>query len=245
MEHPQELINLSQYGVEEHPILGAAEYQLTYKDAPTKRGAYAFCMCPGGRVVAASSEEEGVVTNGMSEYKRDTGIANSALVVTVGKEDFSSNDPLGGVEFQRYWEHQAFLAGGKDFKAPSQSVRDFLEGRVTGEFPLYPSYLPGVKAVDLHTILPKVVGDVLERALMDFDRKIKGFASEKATLTGIESRTSAPIRITRDEKGQALQRAGLFPAGEGAGYAGGIMSAAVDGIRSAERVMALYKPAGC
>jgi uncharacterized FAD-dependent dehydrogenase len=243
VEHPQEVINLSQYGVEEHSKLGPADYQLTYKDLPTGRGAYAFCMCPGGKVVAAASEEERVVTNGMSEYHRDTGVANSALVITVGAEDFQGTHPLAGIEFQQYWEHQAFLAGGRDYKAPAQGVKDFLEGRITEQFALSSSYTPGIRSLDLHTVLPKPVAEVLDRALLSFDHKIKGFAGEKATLTGIETRTSAPVRITRDEGGEALHLRGLFPAGEGAGYAGGIMSAAVDGIRSAERLIMQYSPA--
>ncbi len=242
VEHPQQLINLSQYGVEEHSKLGPADYQLTYQDLPTGRGAYAFCMCPGGKVVAAASEEERVVTNGMSEYQRDTGVANSAIVVTVGAEDFQSSHPLAGIEFQRHWEHQAFLAGGRDYKAPAQGVRDFLEGRVTDSFHLPSSYLPGVQSTDLHTALPAVVGEVLDRALLSFDHKIKGFAGESATLTGIETRTSAPVRITRDKSGEAIHFQGLYPAGEGAGYAGGIMSAAVDGIRMAERLIAQFAP---
>lgn len=242
VEHPQQLINRSQYGVEEHPKLGPADYQLTYQDLPTGRGAYAFCMCPGGKVVAAASEEERLVTNGMSEYKRDTGIANSALVVTVGQNDFGSDHPLAGIEFQRHWEHQAFIAGGRNYHAPAQSVRDFLTNQISDSFSLKPSYIPGVQAVDLHRVLPQPVSEVLERALVAFDHKIKGFAGEKATLTGVETRTSAPIRITRDENGEALGVKGLFPAGEGAGYAGGIVSAAVDGLRSAERLMAQYAP---
>lgn len=242
VEHPQELINHSQYGVEEHPKLGPADYQLTYQDLPTGRGAYAFCMCPGGKVVAAASEEERLVTNGMSEYRRDTGIANSALVVTVGQNDFGSGHPLAGIEFQRYWEHKAFLAGGKNYHAPVQSVTDFLDNQVTDSFALKSSYVPGVKAADLHCVLPQPVSEVLERALVSFDHKIKGFSGEKATLTGVETRTSAPIRITRDENGEALGAKGFFPAGEGAGYAGGIVSAAVDGLRSAERLMAQYAP---
>jgi uncharacterized protein len=242
VEHPQELINLSQYGVEEHPKLGPADYQLTYQDLSTGRGAYAFCMCPGGKVVAAASEEERVVTNGMSEYRRDTGVANSALVVTVGADDFKGNHALGGIEFQQYWEHKAFLAGGRDYKAPVQGVKDFLERRVSEEFLLPSSYTPGVQPVELHSVLPEVVGEVLDRALLSFEHKIKGFISGKATLTGVETRTSAPVRVTRDLAGEAIQFCGLFPAGEGAGYAGGIMSAAVDGIRIAERLMAQYSP---
>lgn len=242
IEHPQELINRSQYGVEEHLKLGPADYQLTYHDQLTGRGAYAFCMCPGGKVVAASSEEERLVTNGMSEYRRDSGIANSALVVTVGQNDFGSSHPLAGIEFQRHWEHQAFLTGGRNYHAPVQCVRDFLVRQVSEDFPFPSSYIPGVTAVDLHCVLPKPVSEVLERALVSFDHRIKGFAGENATLTGVETRTSAPIRITRDENGEALGIKGLFPAGEGAGYAGGIISAAVDGLRAAERLMAQYAP---
>lgn len=244
VEHPQELINHSQYGVEEHPKLGPADYQLTYQDQLTGRGAYAFCMCPGGKVVAAASEEERLVTNGMSEYRRDSGIANSALVVTVGQKDFGSSHPLAGIEFQRHWEHQAFLASGRNYFAPVQSVPDFLVSKSSVDFSIPSSYIPGVTAVDLHDVLPKPVSEVLERALVSFDHKIKGFAGHTATLTGVETRTSAPIRITRDDLGEALGIKGLFPAGEGAGYAGGIMSAAVDGIRAAERLMAQYAPAG-
>lgn len=241
VEHLQSLINLSQYGVEEHPKLGPADYQLTYQDLATGRGAYAFCMCPGGHVVAAASETGGVVINGMSEYQRDTGIANSAIVVTVGTEDFPAG-PLGGIEFQRYWEEEAYLKGGRDFQAPVQTVRGFLQRQITGEFALEPSYRPGVAACDLHDVLPPIVGTVLERALLHFDGKIQGFAGEMATLTGIETRTSAPVRIVRNENGESLRLAGLFPCGEGAGYAGGIMSAAVDGLRMAERLMGQYAP---
>lgn len=223
VEHSQEMINRSQYGVEEHPKLGPADYQLTYQDLPTGRGAYAFCMCPGGKVVAAASEEERLVTNGMSEYKRDTGIANSALVVTVGQNDFGSDHPLAGIEFQRHWEHQAFISGGRNYHAPAQSVRDFLANQISDSFSLKPSYIPGVTAVDLHCVLPQPVSEVLERALVSFDHKIKGFAGEMAVLIGVETRTSAPIRITRDENGEALGVKGLFPAGEGAGYAGELL----------------------
>jgi len=240
VEHPQSLINLSQYGVEEHPHVGPADYQLTYQDVKMGRGAYAFCMCPGGKVVAAASEEEGVVTNGMSEYQRDTNVANSAIVVTVGADDFSTTHPLAGLEFQREWEHKAFVAGGRDYRAPAQRVIDFLEGRVSNHFDLLPTYAPGVVPYELHAVLPTRVGDVLGRALRVFNGKIKGFAGEKATLTGIESRTSSPIRIVRDVQGESLSLAGLYPAGEGAGYAGGITSAAVDGLRMAEFLMAQY-----
>lgn len=243
VEHPQPLINLSQYGIEEHPHVGSADYQLTYKDVRTGRGAYAFCMCPGGKVVAAASEEGGLVTNGMSVYARDSKIANSAIVVTVGPEDFSSAHPLAGLEFQREWEHKGFLAGGSDYRAPAQRVVDFLDHKESERFDLLPTYTPGVVPCELHKVLPIPVGDVLDRALRVFNGKIKGFAAERATLTGVETRTSAPIRIVRNTQGESLSMAGLYPAGEGAGYAGGITSAAVDGLRIAEHLMAQYSPA--
>ncbi len=242
IEHPQKLINIAQYGAEQHPILGAADYRLTYQDSLTGRGAYTFCMCPGGQVVAAASEQGGVVTNGMSEFQRNSGTANSALVVTVGTGDYSSNDPLAGIEFQRQWEHLAYQAGGNNYLAPAQTVPDFLEYRESTEFALEPSYQPGIVACDLHTLLPKEVGGVLERSLLAFESKIRGFSGREATLTGVETRTSAPLRILRNEQGESVNFAGLFPAGEGAGYAGGIMSAAVDGIRAAESLMAKYAP---
>lgn len=244
VEHPQELINLSQYGVEEHPKLGPADYQLTYKDLETGRGAYAFCMCPGGRVVAAASEEGGVVTNGMSEYRRDTGVANSAIVVTVGPEDFPSQHPLAGIEFQRYWEQQAFKSTGQSYRAPVQNVRDFLLRKTSKDFGFLTSYQPGVVPIELHSVLPDAVGEVLARAILSFDQKIQGFAGDRAVLTGIETRTSSPLRIVRTESGESPDLVGLFPAGEGAGYAGGIVSAAVDGMRMAERLMAQYDARG-
>jgi len=242
VEHPQALINKVQYGISDHPQLGAADYQLTYKDAATGRGVYSFCMCPGGVVVAASSEERGVVTNGMSQYARNSQVANSAVVVTVRTSDFDSCDPLAGVAFQRKWEEKAFLAGGKNYQVPAQTVPDFLQGQVTQDFKSIPTYKPGYRPVNLHTILPPQIGEVMVRALQSFDTKIQGFAGEHATLTGIESRTSAPLRILRDETGQSVNLPGLFPAGEGAGYAGGITSSAVDGLRVAERLMGLYAP---
>ncbi|HZK53606.1 MAG TPA: FAD-dependent oxidoreductase [Desulfosporosinus sp.] len=240
VEHPQSLINQSQYGVEEHPHVGPADYQLTYKDVRTGRGAYAFCMCPGGKVVAAASEEGGVVTNGMSSYDRDTNIANSAIVVTVGADDFATAHPLAGLEFQRKWERQAFIAGGKNYLAPAQRVTDFLEGRVSEQFDLLPSYTPGIMPCELHAVLPTPVGDVLDRALRVFNGKIRGFSGEKGTLTGIETRTSSPVRIVRNVQGESISLCGLYPTGEGAGYAGGITSAAVDGLRMAESLMAQY-----
>lgn len=240
IEHPQTVINIAQYGVEEHPLVGPADYQLTYQDVKTGRGAYAFCMCPGGKVVAAASEEGGVVTNGMSEYARDTNLANSAIVVTVGADDFATSHPLAGLEFQRTWERKAFAAGGNSYRAPAQRVLDFLGGQVSDHFDLPASYTPGIVPRDLHTVLPQPVAEVLDRALRVFDGKIKGFAGPMATLTGVETRTSSPLRIVRNELGESLSLAGLFPAGEGAGYAGGITSAAVDGLRMAERLMAQF-----
>lgn len=242
VEHSQEFIDIAQYGIKNHPNLGAADYHLTYKDRITGRGAYTFCMCPGGKVIASSSEPEGVVTNGMSEYARDSGTANSAVVVTVDTGDFPSRHPLAGVEFQRYWEKRAFLAGGKNYYAPVQTVQDFLQNRVSEKFYLQPTYMPGAVPVNLRTVLPQELGEVLARAFIYFNSKIRGFAGKEATLTGVETRTSAPVRILRDESGQSLTLKGLFPAGEGAGYAGGIMSSAVDGLRSAEKLMAQYAP---
>lgn len=242
IEHSQKLINLAQYGVENHPSLGPADYQLTYKDQPTGRGAYTFCMCPGGTVNACSSEEGGVVTNGMSEYARDSGIANSAVVVTVNTSDFLSHDPLAGVDLQREWERKAFQVGGGNYLAPAQTAQDFLNRRISESFYQLPSYRPGYNPSDLHSILPVGIGEVLARALLEFDKKIKGFAGQEATLTGIESRTSAPVRILRDDSGQSINLKGLFPAGEGAGYAGGITSSAVDGLRAAEKLMEQYLP---
>lgn len=242
IEHPQQLINLAQYGVDDHPKLGPADYQLTYKDQPTGRGAYTFCMCPGGTVIASSSEQGGLVTNGMSEYARDTGTANSAVLVTVNTADFPTHDPLAGIEFQREWERKAFLAGGGQYLAPAQTVQDFLQKRVSPSFSQIPSYRPGYHSIDLNTLLPVEINGVLARALLTFDKKISGFAGTQATLTGIESRTSSPVRILRDESGQSVNLKGLFPAGEGAGYAGGITSSAVDGLRAAQRLMELYLP---
>lgn len=241
VEHSQKLIDRAQFGAYAgHPALGSADYQLAYKDSETGRGAYAFCMCPGGKVVGAASEPGRVVTNGMSEYARDTGVANSALVVSVNPVDFAAPEPLAGIEFQRIWERKAYELGGGSFKAPVQSVEDFLRDRKGDGPELEPSYLPGVEAANLHDALPKEIGEVLGRALENFDRKINGFIQGSATLTGVETRTSAPLRIVRDETMQSVNLFGLYPAGEGAGYAGGIMSAAVDGIKAAEAVIGKY-----
>lgn len=244
VEHPQGLIDDIQYGqYAGHPLLGAADYQLAYQDADTARGAYAFCMCPGGKVVAAASEKGGVVTNGMSEFARDTGTANSALVVTVTPQDFNIPGALGGVEFQRTWERAAFKLGGSNYHAPIQSVQDFIQDKTSSNLGLKPTYQPGVAEANLRESLPKDVSEVLSRALVNFENKIQGFSGEKAVLTGVETRTSAPLRIMRDESMQSVTLKGLYPIGEGAGYAGGIISAAVDGIKAAEAVIGEYAPA--
>lgn len=242
IEHPQELINNSQYGVSAgHANLPVADYALVYHDKSAGRTAYSFCMCPGGLVVAAASEPGGVVTNGMSLYHRASGISNSALVVNVTPEDFG-NHVLDGIEFQRKYERLAFTLGGSTYQAPLQTVGDFLAG-TTGStaFQTEPSYRPGVKADDLRQCLPDFVADTLAQALPEFDRKIKGFAHPEAIMTGVETRTSAPLRIIRNSDYMSINTQGFYPIGEGAGYAGGIMSAALDGLNSAIAVIRQYK----
>ena len=246
IEHPQSMIDISQYGIDPAELgLGAAEYSVVYHDKETGRTAYSFCMCPGGEVVASASEDGHVVTNGMSLYARASGVANSALVVTVGPDDFGTH-PLGGVAFQREWEKKAFELGGRDYKAPLQTVGDFLvrqKGTVPEQDAAAPhSYRPGVVAADLHECLPTYVTDVIERALPYFGRRIKGFDEPQICMTGVETRTSSPLRILRDDDRQSPTVKGLYPMGEGAGYAGGIMSAALDGAETAIRVMVAYKP---
>lgn len=235
IEHPQEWIDAAQYGADyKNPRLPVADYALTYQDKTTGRGVYSFCMCPGGFVVAAASEKNRVVTNGMSNHARDTGVANSALLVTVGAADFGSG-VLAGIEFQRKYEELAFRLGGSSYGAPAQTVGDFLSGK-SGSLNaiVKPSYLPSVKMADLHECLPPVVARSLENALPHFDRKIKGFSDSGAVMTGIESRSSAPCRIIRGRDDyESVSLKGLYPMGEGAGYAGGIMSAAVDGLNAA------------
>jgi len=244
IEHPQRMIDESQYGRNAgHPALGAADYILTFRSETTGRSAYSFCMCPGGTVVAAASEEGMIVTNGMSEYARDKRNANSALVVSVAPEDFGSTHPLAGMEYQRQWEKKAFEVGGGNYHAPAQLVRDFLRGAASsGHGEVEPSYTPGTKLTDLHKCLPDYVTTTLKEALKDFDKKIKGFGREDALMTGVETRTSAPIRIVRKENMESENIENLYPIGEGAGYAGGIISAAVDGIKAAERIIERYKP---
>lgn len=242
IEHPQKLINTAQYGdAAEHPMLGAADYKLAYH-SKNGRSAYTFCMCPGGYVVAAASEYNGVVTNGMSEYKRDGMNANAALLVGVSPSDFMSDDPLAGVEFQRKWERLAFQSGGENYMAPAQLTEDFLnDRRSTGFGRVTPTYRPGVALSGLRDCLPGYVVETMKEAILYFDTKLKGFAMPDGVLTGVETRSSAPVRINRSENFTA-NIDGLYPVGEGAGYAGGIMSSAVDGIRTAEKVMERYSP---
>ncbi|CAG0979808.1 hypothetical protein GEOBC_01747 [Geobacteraceae bacterium] len=232
VEHPQELINGIQYGRGHHPALPPADYALAHNDRRTGRSAYSFCMCPGGVVVAGSSEEGGVVTNGMSSHLRNSPFANSALVVTVGPDDFGSPSSLAGVEFQRLWERRAFEAGGGGYRAPAQNLLSFLG--MKGGKGVSSSYRPGVRETDLSRVLPVAVTETLREGLRVFDRKMRGFVTAEATLTGVETRTSAPARIVRGEDCQSVSLPGLYPTGEGAGYAGGIMSAALDGIRVAD-----------
>ncbi|WP_066499094.1 NAD(P)/FAD-dependent oxidoreductase [Abyssisolibacter fermentans] len=243
IEHPQEIINNAQYKqFATHKRLGAADYRLTYH-ASNGRSVYTFCMCPGGSVVAAASEEGMVVTNGMSEHARDKENANSALLVSVVQEDFESDHPLAGMYYQRKWEQQAFVLGGEDYKAPTQLVGDFLKGNESSEYKsVKPSYQPGTKLNTIEACLPSYVTEAMKEGIQYFDKKLKGFAMEDAILTGIETRSSSPIRILRDiDTLESINVRRLYPTGEGAGYAGGIVSAAVDGIKSAEKIIEKYK----
>jgi len=238
IEHPQSLIDCARFGDQGgHPLLGAADYKLVHH-AKNGRAVYSFCMCPGGTVVAATSEPGQVVTNGMSQYSRAERNANAGIVVDVSPERDYPGDVLGGVAFQRHWERAAFVAGGGDYRAPAQRVEDFLANRPSthlGE--VVPSYKPGVTPTDLSLCLPDFAVEAIREALPAFERKLKGFSMGDAVLTGVETRTSSPIRMPRDEAGQSPGLVGLFPAGEGAGYAGGILSAGIDGIRAAEWVI--------
>jgi uncharacterized FAD-dependent dehydrogenase len=249
IEHPQSMIDRARFGPNAgHPRLGAADYRLVHH-AKNGRSVYSFCMCPGGTVVAATSEPERVVTNGMSQYSRNERNANAGLVVGIAPGDYrvaeagalgaGADDPLAGIAYQRHWESRAYVLGGGAYHAPGQLVGDFLQGRASSEFgDVLPSYRPGVRLVDLGAAsfgaLPGYAIEAIREALPAFERQLPGFARADAVLTGVETRTSAPLRITRGADRQSLNVAGLFPAGEGAGYAGGIMSAAVDGIETAE-----------
>jgi uncharacterized FAD-dependent dehydrogenase len=234
VEHPQGLIDRIQYGAERHPNLPVADYAVTYNNATTGRSAYSFCMCPGGIVIGGASEEGGVVTNGMSGQQRNSPFANSALVVNVTAADFGGDDPLAGVRFQRQWEQQAFLAGGGGYHAPAQNLLAFL--KQPGCNPVSSSYRPGIVDTELDHVLPAFIIRTLREGIPEFGRKMHGFVTAEATLIGIESRTSAPVRVVRDEHFESVGLRGLYPAGEGAGYAGGIMSSAVDGARIADTI---------
>ena len=236
IEHPQSVIDRSRLGPNAgHPALGAADYKLVHH-ASNGRSVYSFCMCPGGTVVAAASEPGRVVTNGMSQYSRNERNANSGIVVGITPADYPGGT-LAGMEFQRQWESQAFELGGRNYSAPGQLVGDFIADRPSHTLgTVIPSYTPGVLLGDLNTALPRYAIDAIREALPEFDKQIRGFAMQDAVLTGVETRTSSPIRIKRNDHYQSMNTAGLFPAGEGAGYAGGILSAAVDGIKVAEAV---------
>ena len=236
IEHPQSLIDRARYGkFAGSPVLGAADYKLVHHCA-NGRSVYSFCMCPGGTVVAAASEPGRVVTNGMSQYSRTERNANAGIVVGVTPADYPGH-VLAGIEFQRRWESLAFEAGGRNYCAPGQLVGDFVAGRAsTALGSVTPSYTPGVRMTDLSGCIPAYAADAIREALPAFEKKIKGFAMHDAVLTGVETRTSSPIRITRNAQYESLNTRGLYPAGEGAGYAGGILSAAVDGIEVAEGV---------
>ena len=237
VEHPQDLIDQARFGPQAgHPILGAADYKLVHH-CENGRSVYSFCMCPGGKVVAAASEPGRLVTNGMSEYARNESNANSAIVVGITPEQDYPGDPLAGIDLQRRLEEGAFVLGGGTYEAPGQLVGDFLNDRPsTALGKVQPSYKPGVKLGDLSHSLPDYAIAAIREALLVFDKQIPGFAMPDAILTGVETRTSSPIRIKRNETYQSLNTTGLYPAGEGAGYAGGILSAGIDGIKVAEAV---------
>jgi hypothetical protein len=238
IEHPQSLIDRARLGkYAGHPKLGAADYKLVHH-ASNGRSVYSFCMCPGGTVVAATSEPGRVVTNGMSQYSRNERNANSGIVVGISPEQDYPGSPLAGIELQERLESHAYLLGGSSYEAPAQLVGDFIAGKAsTALGSVEPSYKPGVKLVDLAEALPAFAIEAIREALPAFDKQIKGFSLHDAVLTGIETRTSAPLRITRGPTLQSLNTKGLYPAGEGAGYAGGILSAGVDGIRVAEALV--------
>ena len=237
IEHPREMIDRSQYGrFADHPALGAADYKLA-THLPNGRGVYSFCMCPGGVVIAAASEEGGVCVNGMSEFARDAENSNSALLVNVLPEDMPGDSPLAGIALQRQMEQAAFIIGGGNYHAPIQLVGDFVKGRESRALgDIAPSYRPGVTLCNLQACLPPFVMTALQQALPRFGNMIEGFDRYDAVLTGVEARSSSPVRLLRDERCESAVR-GIYPCGEGAGYAGGITSAAVDGIRCATALL--------
>lgn len=236
VEHPQDLINRIQYGSQKLSNLPVADYAVAWNNSVSGRSAYSFCMCPGGVVVGGASEAGGVVTNGMSGQWRNSPYANSALVVNVREDDFEGPGPLGGVRLQRRWERRAYELGGGGYRAPAQNLLDFM--RLPGRGGVRTSYRPGICETELDSVLPAFIIETLREGIADFGRKLKGFVTAEATLIGIESRTSSPVRIMRDGTFESVGVKGLYPAGEGAGYAGGIMSSAVDGIRIADSIAA-------
>ena len=236
VEHPQALIDRIQYGDQRHPNLPAADYAAAWNNTRTGRSAYSFCMCPGGVVIGGASEAGGVVTNGMSGHLRNSPYANSALVVNVAESDFEGPGPLAGIHFQRFWEQRAYQAGGGGFAAPAQNLLAFMG--LPGSRPAASSYRPGIVETDLDQVLPPYIISTLREGLADFNRRLKGFVTSEATLIGIESRTSSPVRVVRTANYESASMSGLYPAGEGAGYAGGIMSSAIDGVKIADRIAA-------
>ncbi len=242
IEHPQELIDRSQYGIfSSHPRLGAADYKMAFH-GENHRSAFTFCMCPGGEVIAAASQKGGVVTNGMSYQARKGTNANAALLVNITPSDFPDTHPLSGFEFQRHWEEKAFLLGGSNYYAPVQRVEDFLLNRKsTKTGAVKPTYTPGVTPSDLRNCLPSYVIATLQKAIPHFAHQIAGFSLPDALLTGVETRSSSPVRLVRNALFESSIN-GIYVAGEGAGYAGGITSAAADGIRVAEAIIERYAP---
>lgn len=242
IEHPQNMINEVQYGIfSNHKKLGAADYKLT-AHTENGRSVYSFCMCPGGTVIASASCEGMLVTNGMSEHARDKENANSGLLVNIETSDFGSEHPLAGVEFQEKYERLAFEVGGRNYNAPCQLVGDFVDGVKSEKIgTVKPSYKPGVTMTDLSLCLPDFVVDAMREAIQILDKKLIGFGMRDAVLTGVETRSSAPVRIKRNlDTLQSINVENLFPCGEGAGYAGGIVTAAVDGIKCAEKIIQKY-----
>ena len=238
IEHLQQDINKAQYGNQSNLKLPTADYKLVYH-AKNGRTCYTFCMCPGGQVMASNSEENTIVTNGMSNFARDGKNANSALLVNVTVDDYYKNTPLDGMYFQEELEKKAFELGGNNYNAPAQKVGDFLEGKETLEFgKVQPTYMPGVTGADLNKILPQFVSETLKEGINELDKKLHGFADKEAVLTGVETRSSSPVQIIRDKENlNSVNIQGLYPCGEGAGYAGGIMTAAIDGIKCAIKIL--------
>lgn len=238
IEHLQKEINHAQYGESRHLKLPTADYKLVYH-AKNGRTCYTFCMCPGGQVMASNSEEYSIVTNGMSNFARDGENANSALLVNVAVEDYYKNSPLDGMYFQEDLEKKAFELGDKNYNAPAQRVEDFLKNKETVKFgKVKPTYMPGVTGADLNKILPQFISETMKEAIVELDKKLHGFADKDAVLTGVETRSSSPVQITRNKETlNSMNVKGLYPCGEGAGYAGGIMTSAIDGIKCAIKVL--------